>query len=138
MRTFTISVISALLLLSGCAGTKEFRSPSGDVMHVTKCKFSEAQCFNDAFETCKGPYEVLNGVRSTGGLLADALPGPVSWFKMTYKCGAGSNVIPEFRNDGRPVIMPQMVVPQFTPPQQPAPANVTCTKFGNSVNCSAY
>ncbi len=105
-------LLSLTAILAGCAGTKEIYGPSGDVIHSTKCKIDSANCLQDASDVCKGPYQVLTSSSHYGGLLADALPGPVRWFKMTYQCGRSDGNLPRFNSDGTIGIMP---VPISTP-----------------------
>ena len=131
-----VACATIVLLMTGCATNKEFRGPSGEVMHSVKCKSDESQCFNDAYTKCGGPYEVISGVRSTGGVFADVIPGPVIWYKVTYKCGAGKTDIPEFKNDGRSVVMPNFNIPQPQPKITPSTTN--CFATGKSVTCNTY
>jgi hypothetical protein len=131
-------ILASILALSGCAGTKTFTGPTGETINTTKCKYDESQCFIDASDTCKGPYQVIASSRSTGGLLADAIPGPVTWYKMTYSCGKSDGTIPQFQSDGR-----QLIIPQFQPvitviPPTQIPQQIRCTTIGNTTNCAKW
>lgn len=106
MLKFLLTTVLSVSIM-GCAGVKPYIGPDGEPLYVVKCKFDESQCFNDAAKTCNGPYSIKSTARSTGGLLADALPGPVTWYKMMYACGIGDSVRPNFPHDGRPIVIPQ-------------------------------
>src|SRR5262249_2062852 len=40
-----------------------------------------------------GPYQILDSESHAGGLLADILPGPVTWYTMSYVCGPSDGKI---------------------------------------------
>jgi hypothetical protein len=125
------------IAISGCAGVKNFTGPTGELMYVVKCKYDESQCFNDAAKTCNGPYQVKSSSRGTGGILADALPGPVAWYKMTYVCGAADGVMPQFQSDGRPTVIPVMPMVPVTPaPAIQQPRQIECRTSGKVTNCN--
>ena len=76
---------------------------------------------------------MISSESHAGGLVADVLPGPVTWYGMTYTCGPSDGKMPEFKFAGQ----------QYTPPP-PAPAPVVikqpptttnCTKIGDTVTC---
>jgi hypothetical protein len=66
-------VVVLAFALSGCAigtGTREFIGPDGDTVHESKCNGTMrtmADCYQQASETCNGPYEVLDGDESQHG-----------------------------------------------------------------------
>ena len=41
------------------------------------------------------PYAVVDSHSNAGGLLADILPGPVTWYTMVYQCGR-AGAFPQF------------------------------------------
>lgn len=138
--TMKFHLIATILTIciSGCAGTKTFTGPTGETINTTKCKYDESQCFIDASNTCKGPYQVLSSSKGAGGILADAIPGPVAWYKMTYACGNSNGAIPQFPSDGRPLIIPQFqpAIPTIQPIQ--IPQQIRCTQIGNTTNCRQF
>lgn len=123
---FILSVLS-LAALSGCAATNtSFVGPSGAQTNSAKCNVSPQGCYQEASKICHGPYQVLDSESHAGGLAADILPGPVTWYAMTYSCGPSDGQLPSFAFKG----------PVFTPPAPPVTTN--CQKYGNSVNCQTY
>ena len=129
---------SSLLLLigflSGCATTSvsEFRAPDGTGIKTVKCTSDPTKCFALASQSCPadGRYRVVSSKSNAGGLAADIIPGPVTWYYMTFACGASDGVMPDFKFVGQ----------QYTPPQNPIvikqqPSTTNCTQIGNTVNC---
>lgn len=98
-RAVSLLLGGAFVLLTACGGTgvREVRSAGGDKVYEAKCKSSAAECIADARSTCSEGYEVLDSESHAGGVLADAIPGPVTWYAMTFKCnGFASGSPPEF------------------------------------------
>jgi hypothetical protein len=133
---FILITLSALLL-TGCATTsvKEYRGPDGRAIKTVKCSSERTKCFVEASSSCPdgGSYQVLSSESHAGGLLADALPGPVTWYSMTFSCGPSDGSIPDFKFGG----------PQYTPPPAPViikqrPTTTHCNAIGNSVTCNSY
>lgn len=129
--------ILALALVAGCAtGTvKEFQAPDGTVIKTVKCTSDSTKCFALASQSCTngGVYRVLSSESHAGGLAADLIPGPITWYAMTYACGASDGKMPEFKFTGQ----------QYAPPSNPIvtrqrPTTTTCTPIGNTVTCNTY
>lgn len=53
---------------------------------TTKCQRSPDACLAEARNTC-GTYAVIDSESHAGGIVTDALPGPVTWYQLTYQCG---------------------------------------------------
>ena len=134
------ALVLCAMLVAGCAstGVSEFRTPDGSAAKSVKCSSDPAKCFAVASNSCptEGTYRVLSSESHAGGLLADVLPGPVTWYSMSFVCGASDGKMPEFKYGG------QQYVPLPPPPapivvkQQPTTTN--CTKNGNTTNCTTY
>lgn len=115
-----------LLFLSGCQTSQEsFIGPSGAQVHSAKCSQSPQACFRTATTTCRGAYAVLDSYSNAGGILADVIPGPVTWYNMTYQCGQSSSAFPQFPFRGS----------QYVPP---ATSTTQCQRVGNTVNCQSF
>jgi hypothetical protein len=84
--------------LSGCDLTSgnSFASPSGATFNTAKCSHTSDACFQKAAATCGGPYQVIDSESHPGGTLADVIPGPVTWYGMTYQCGPSDGKMPTF------------------------------------------
>src|SRR5215831_6428470 len=82
----------AAALFSGCCSAQTTVGPSGKPLqpiHRAKCSQSPAGCYEQATRDCRGgSYQILDSESHPGGLLLDILPGPVTWYTMTYVCGA--------------------------------------------------
>ena len=97
---FVLSVLS-MAALSGCASTTtSFIGPSGAPTHLAKCNVSPQGCYQEATKICRGPYQVLDSESHAGGVAADVLPGPVTWYGMTYSCGPSDGRLPAFAFKG--------------------------------------
>jgi serine protease Do len=85
----------AATLFSGCCSAQT--SPSGKPLqpiHRAKCSQSPAGCYEQATRDCRGgSYQILESESHPGGLLADILPGPVTWYTMSYVCGPSDGKI---------------------------------------------
>ena len=79
----------AAALFSGCCSAQT--SPSGKPLqpiHRAKCSHSPAGCYEQATRDCRGgSYQILESESHAGGLLLDILPGPATWYTMSYVCG---------------------------------------------------
>ena len=103
LRYFWLGV--ACLTLSACITTGDtFTGPSGATANTAKCNQSPNGCYKQASETCKGPYLVLDSESHAGGTLADLIPGPVTWYVMTYQCGPSDGRLPTFAFKGGPTV----------------------------------
>ena len=128
------------MLLAGCASTSvsEFRAPDGSVAKSVKCTSDAAKCFAAASKSClgEGTYRVVSSDSHAGGLLADVLPGPVTWYAMNFVCGASDGKMPEFKFVGQQYVPPSPPPSPIVVKQQPRTTN--CTKIGNTTNCTTY
>lgn len=133
-RKEVLFVGAALGLLAGCstAGVSEFKSPDGVSVKTAKCVSSVQKCFGMASESCPngGEYKVLSSESHAGGLVADYIPGPATWYSMTYICGKSDGQMPRFPFGG-----PEPAVSQYVPP--PQPVTTQCTRIGNTTNCTS-
>lgn len=134
MKRTTIALVF-VALISGCATTNvtQFQAPDGTSVKTVKCSSDATKCFSAASQSCRegGTYQVVSSASRAGGLAADILPGPVTWYYMTYVCGPSDGVMPEFNFTGQ----------QYVPPPAPivirqSPTSTTCSSFGNSVSCN--
>jgi len=97
-----LSALSALtLLLSGCASpvVTELKAPDGTSLRNVKCNIDSQKCFVLASESCKqtnGTYKVVASHSNAGGTLLDAMPGPITWYNMTFVCGPSDGKMPNF------------------------------------------
>jgi hypothetical protein len=97
---------AAAVSLSACDVTtgNTFASPSGAVVNTAKCSHSSDSCFQKAAATCGGPYQVIESESHPGRLFEDAMPGPVTWYTMTYQCGPSDGKMPTFAFKGGPTV----------------------------------
>jgi len=100
MNKLSAIAFTALLALPAHAETESTRGPDGRPIHETSCKFSSKDCYDEARATCRGNYQVLDSHSNAGGLLADAMPGPIQWYYMTYACGGSDGRIARFPQQG--------------------------------------
>lgn len=143
MCTFR-SVLLALVAscLCGCMTEQSsFTAPSGATVSKAKCSASPNGCFQEASKTCSGPYQVIDSESHAGGALADLVPGPVTWYSMTYQCGPSNGQMPTFAFRGAPVVVRPVVFQQALPPPLQAPSTINCTTTnlgGGMANTSCH
>ncbi len=119
------------VVLGGCASAPaEFQAPDGTKLKMVKCSSDKQECFVAASQSCAagGTYRVISSESHAGGLLADVMPGPVTWYGMTYACGPSDGKMPDFKFQGQQYVAPQ-------PSAQQAPTTTTCNSFGSTVTC---
>jgi hypothetical protein len=138
----------AVLSLSACMETTSNNSvvgPSGTPVNMTKCSSSPTGCLKQAADTCAGPYQVLDSDTHSGGLAGDVIPGPVTWYGMTYRCGPSDGKMPTFAFRGQQSGDSSMVVVNSQPGGVPAsdapvlrnitPPTVRCQTMGAQTVC---
>jgi hypothetical protein len=128
-------IVAAALAACATSSVSEFQAPDGTIVKSVKCSSDRAKCFASASQSCPngGTYRVLTSQSNAGGLVADLIPGPVTWYAMTYACGPSDGRMPDFKFVGQ----------QYTPPPPPVitqqkPTTTNCTRIGNTVNCTTY
>lgn len=128
-------VFPLIVLIAGCATTSvsQFQAPDGTSTKTVKCNTDPAKCFNSATQSCPvdGTYRVVSSASRAGGLAADLIPGPVTWYYMTYICGPSDGVMPDFKFTGQQYVpAPAPVIVRQTPTM------TNCSAIGNTVNCT--
>ena len=123
--------------LAGCVTPtgKSFTGPTGTIINSVKCNVSPDGCFEHASKICSGPYKVISSESHAGGLVADLLPGPVTWYGMTFECGKSDGSYPTFALKGNAPAMPDIKIPQ---PVITRPTTTNCYTFGKTTSCSSY
>lgn len=136
MRKIVVGVL-AVAALAGCAEptTSTVAGPSGAEVSTSKCNRSPEGCFTEAAKTCGGPYQVIDSYSKAGGTAADILPGPVTWYYMTYQCGQSDGRMPSFPFRGQQYTPPPVVVPAYSAPRM---MTTNCSRLGTSVNCTTF
>ena len=119
-------VFAVLLVSCGPAGPEKITAPNGGTGFALTCQRSRENCLTQAGEQCgREGYYVVSESSHAGGILADALPGPVTWYNIQVACG-------EPEAGYRPPRQAQPVV--YNP--EPAKATVRCRKeFSGDVVC---
>ena len=132
--------IILVFALTGCATTsiKEYQAPDGTTIKTVKCTSDSAKCFVQATASCPtdGKYRVVSSESHAGGIAADLIPGPITWYSMTYACGPSDGKMPDFKFAGQQYTPVDFAPQPLTIRQQPTTTN--CTKIGNSTNCTTY
>jgi hypothetical protein len=128
-------VAACTAVLSGCvsSGGEAVPGPSGKAMQEVKCNGSPTACFKKANAICKGSYQVIDSSSNAGGLVADVLPGPITWYRMSFQCGKSDGRMPAFPFRGQQYSPPPVVVTQPS-----LPRTTTCNSFGSRVTCNSY
>jgi hypothetical protein len=124
--------------LSGCMETAgpSFNGPSGAALNTAKCSQSSVGYLQKASQVCAGQYSVVDSESHSGGLLADILPGPVTWYGMTYQCGPSDGKMPTFAFRGQQFVdSPTVVVntPSGGPPGISPPIRCESRQVGGMV-----
>ena len=137
MRRYVL-IISTLFLASCVTPTvSEYSGPSGEKIRSVKCNVDAQKCYESASVSCNGgSYQVLSSSSHAGGLVADILPGPVTWYNMSYICGPSDGRLPDFNFQG------QQYVPLAPAPSAPVivkqPKTTTCHTVGKTVICNTF
>lgn len=141
MRFVGILACFSLVVLSACQSTNtiQFTGPAGETIQTVKCQTSTTSCFQQAAAVCEGqPYSAIDSYSKAGGLLADIMPGPFTWYYMTFQCGVQDGQQPTFPFRGQSYaptaayVAPQNSTPQSTIPQS---TTTTCFDLGTSISC---
>lgn len=136
MRKILLSV-AAVAALTSCVSSadEDVPTPAGQVVHQAKCNGSPNGCMKTAAKTCHGTYQVVDSSSNAGGLIADILPGPITWYRMSYQCGKSDGRMPTFAFRGQQYTPAPVVINQSTP----SPLRTTnCNRYGNNVTCTSY
>jgi hypothetical protein len=101
MFRYALSCFAAIGL-SGCMQTTgpSFNGPTGEAINTAKCSQSTVGCLQTASQVCGGPYSIIGSEHHMGGVLADAIPGPVPWYTMAYRCGPSGGKMPTIASRG--------------------------------------
>jgi len=102
-------VVSTILTGDVRAETESAQGPDGRAIHQTSCQGSSSDCYKEARATCRGNYQILDSHSKSGGIFADAIPGPIQWYYMTYACGASDGRIARFPHQGGQYYAPRGV-----------------------------
>lgn len=133
------TALSTLTTACVAPSVKEYTGPDGRNVKTVKCSQSYGKCFETASSSCSGgTYQVVTSESHAGGLVADVIPGPVTWYGMTYICGPSDGKMPDFAFKGQ----------QYTPPAPPPkpiqvevktqPTTTNCYESGNTVRCTTH
>lgn len=131
-----IALIATCIATASCESSDvgTYPGPSGETLVTVRCKSETAQCFAKATEACGGKYVVVDSYSNSGGLLADAIPGPITWYTMTAQCGVSDGKIPTFPFRGASGAEAMAAMSQATASSRPL--NCTSTSIGNTVQTS--
>ena len=134
--------MSASLCLTGCMTENQASvvGPTGHTMHTAKCNQSPNACYQQASQTCSGTYQVVDSYSKAGGLLADVIPGPITWYYMSYQCGKTDGRTPTFPFRGQHYNPATVVV---TDDSSSFPTTVICNDLSSgtvssTVRCQSY
>jgi hypothetical protein len=137
-----VMATAAAGILAGCASptVTEIRAPDGTSLKNVKCNIDSQKCFLLASSSCRetnGSYQVVASHSNAGGSLADAMPGPFTWYHMTFSCGPSDGKIPSFPFKGQQYTPPTTIINN---PVHPAQRSTTtnCTRIGDTVNCRTF
>jgi hypothetical protein len=133
------ATLLALLVSCVVVSAETFIGPDGKPVNQAKCRVSPRGCYDEAHDTCSGPYQIIDSESHAGGILADILPGPVTWYSFTYACGRSDGRLASFPLRGAAPRMPNIQV------QAPAvvatpPAMTRCSssRVGGTVWTNCY
>lgn len=135
---FAVILTISTALLPGCqTAPKSFTGPTGETVNTVRCTTDPTSCFETASEVCGGgSYKVVSSYRNAGGLFADILPGPVTWYTMSVVCGISDGVMPQFPLRGTEPAMPPPTSIQ-APAANSRPTTTTCFQTGSVLSCTS-
>ncbi len=138
LSNFAIAIVCAVMVFSGLAYADSFVGPSGQRFQQAKCSRSPTACYETARAECRGPYQIIDSESHAGGLLADVLPGPFTWYSFSYICGRSDGRLAAFPFRGTPAQMPQVQAPTFAAPPARSMTNCSSSRVGNSVHTTCF
>jgi hypothetical protein len=109
LQFISVLFISASLASCGMSRNKATVSSSGVTTHEVKCTDSANDCMNTANAKCPNGFNTVYSDSHAGGVLADILPGPITWYELHFICSNSPGTPPVFAwqgpQDMTPVIM---------------------------------
>ena len=69
-------------------------------VHEVKCKTESELCIREAIRVCGTDYHVIDSESHAGGLISDAIAGPVTWYSMIFECPNSRGSKPTFVHRG--------------------------------------
>ncbi len=135
-------IIIVSMILSSCAGKDEVVKTSayGTDAYKVKCTNTPESCLEDAYKQCNGrTFTTIYSDSHAGGILADYIPGPTTWYALTFKCG-GPGTKPNFAWRGtttQEAISSMKAMQTIQKSFQPQTTQTNCYKLGNSINCTS-
>jgi len=137
--------IIALVAVANCPPptAESIMAPDGHGLITVRCTSQTSKCFTKAREACQGqPYRVTDSYSNAGGVAADILPGPVTWYTMTLQCGVPGGAMPSFPFRGATYADALAALPppiHASPAAQQASRPLQCTStpvgYGVSTTC---
>jgi hypothetical protein len=90
------------------AETSAFTGPTGSSVYHTSCTSDMSNCYREAAQTCRSPYQILTSESHAGGWLSDSIPGPVTYYSMQYRCGKSDGRVANFPHRGGVYVPPRV------------------------------
>ena len=132
MKILMGTVVVTIFLLTACAiepQVQSYTGPTGENMSTVRCTKETSSCFEKASEVCNAEtYRVVDSYRNSGGIFADLLPGPVTWYTLSIICGPSDGLMASFPLRGSEPAMPSM--PTSTE------ETTICREVGNTIHCT--
>ena len=126
----------SVVLLTGCVTPtiSEYQAPDGTKLKKVKCTSDSQKCLVTASQSCPdgGTYRVISSESHAGGLVADLIPGPATWYGMTYACGISDGQMPDFKFHGQRYTPPPIIVNQ----SNQRSTTTRCNRLGDTVTCN--
>lgn len=145
MKNITPSILllsSLAIPLAACQPSepKSFTAPNGAKASTLSCKSDPSGCFEKAAQVCGGQtYRVVDSYSKAGGIAADIIPGPVTWYHMTVQCGAPDGRMPNFPFRGGTFGDMMSAAAAMQPKYEPN-RTMSCnsTRYGNQVQTNCW
>jgi hypothetical protein len=103
-----LTFIAAMVLaVPAHADVKSFQGPGGRAIHKVTCQSDETECYQQAASVCGKSYQVMSSESHAGGIFADWIPGPVTWYSMNVRCGESDGRTAQFNERGAPYVPPR-------------------------------
>ncbi len=127
---FIAAMLMAVPSLALAQQVKQVPTPSGVTVSQVKCRSNAAKCMKSAGKHCSGSYQVIDSDSHAGGLAADLMPGPFTWYSLIFLCGKSDGTMPTFAFRGPEVVNPVLLIPNTV--------RVQCRSYGATTNCYSY
>ncbi len=80
----TVTAFTIAMTFAGVASAADIR--------MAKASSNPAKVYQKAQKACGGNFSIIDSWSNAGGMLADLMPGPFTWYGIAYACGGDGGI----------------------------------------------